>query len=120
MPFRCNLVFFIVQEVFHNMIIYIRMLLVWLTFNEKPIDQKCSDNTDRMFIFYLFVKLPIQRNPNIKLYGLPWGFPGWIGQGILTPYVAPEITADYVIKWISGAKTAHNLTIDYIGVSLHM
>ena len=62
--------------------------------------------------------LIIQRNPNIKLYGLPWGFPGWLGQGTLSPYAAPEVTADYVIKWISGAKTVHNLTIDFVGVSV--
>ena len=59
----------------------------------------------------------LQRNPNIKLYGLPWGFPGWIGQGSRDPYLNPTITADYVIRWINGAKVHYNLTIDFVGVS---
>ena len=59
----------------------------------------------------------LQRNPNIKLYGLPWGFPGWIGQGSRDPYLNPTVTADYVIRWINGAKVHYNLTIDFVGVS---
>ena len=66
--------------------------------------------------FYLFLSY-MQRNPNIKLYGLPWGFPGWLGKGTHNPYIDPVQTADYVVNWIKGAKTVYNLTIDYIGVS---
>ncbi|KAI8492117.1 hypothetical protein Bbelb_300140 [Branchiostoma belcheri] len=55
-----------------------------------------------------------QRNPSIKLYGLPWAFPGWVGGG--QPYPNPEPTANYVTHWILGAKKVHNLTIDYVGV----
>lgn len=67
------------------------------------------------------------RNPSIQLYGLPWTFPGWVtasGRGgrtgnsnlsaiadVLTPS-----TAEYVSKWVDGAKTHHNLTIDYVGL----
>ncbi|XP_036592238.1 galactocerebrosidase isoform X2 [Trichosurus vulpecula] len=57
-----------------------------------------------------------KRNPNIKLVGLPWSFPGWIGQGQNWPYVAPQITASYVVTWILGAKQHHDLDIDYIGI----
>ncbi|KAL8570404.1 hypothetical protein ACOMHN_035822 [Nucella lapillus] len=56
------------------------------------------------------------RNPNIKLYGLPWGFPGWIGLGTRSPFVKPEMTADYIIRWVNGAKAHYNLTIDYVGI----
>ena len=59
----------------------------------------------------------MQRNPNIKLYGLPWGFPGWLGKGTHNPYIDPVQTADYVVNWIKGAKSVYNLTIDYVGVS---
>ena len=59
-----------------------------------------------------------QRNPNIKLYGLPWGFPGWLGHGTGDVYHNVNTTADYVVRWINGAKTKHGLTIDYVGVSL--
>lgn len=60
----------------------------------------------------------LQRNPDIKLYGLPWGFPGWIGQGTRDPYSKPTVTADYIIRWINGAKTVYGLHIDFIGVSM--
>ena len=57
----------------------------------------------------------LQRNPAIKLYGLPWAFPGWLGVDG-SPFKNPEATAGYITKWILGAKNVHNLTIDYIGV----
>ena len=58
-----------------------------------------------------------QRNPSIKLYGLPWGFPGWVGEGSGNLYHNVLKTADYIVRWVNGAKKTHNLTIDYIGVS---
>ncbi|XP_048249500.1 galactocerebrosidase-like isoform X1 [Haliotis rufescens] len=57
-----------------------------------------------------------KRNPNIKLYGLPWNFPGWIGNGTQNPYQSPDVLASYIQKWVQGARDAHNLTIDYIGI----
>ena len=58
-----------------------------------------------------------QRNPDILLYCLPWGFPAWVGNGTRSPYQAPELTASYVVKYIQGAKKYYNLTFDYVGVS---
>ncbi|XP_041070917.1 galactocerebrosidase isoform X2 [Carcharodon carcharias] len=57
-----------------------------------------------------------KRNPNIKLIGLPWAFPGWIGCGDNWPYTCPDKTAYYVASWIHGAKVYHNLDIDYVGI----
>ncbi|XP_038630677.1 galactocerebrosidase isoform X1 [Scyliorhinus canicula] len=57
-----------------------------------------------------------KRNPNIKLIGLPWAFPGWIGCGDDWPYTCPDKTAYYVALWIHGAKVYHNLDIDYVGI----
>ncbi|XP_078090418.1 galactocerebrosidase-like isoform X2 [Mustelus asterias] len=57
-----------------------------------------------------------KRNPNIKLIGLPWAFPGWIGCGDDWPYTCPDKTAYYVASWIHGAKVYHNLDIDYVGI----
>ncbi|XP_035689749.1 galactocerebrosidase-like [Branchiostoma floridae] len=57
-----------------------------------------------------------KRNPSIKLYGLPWAFPGWVGGGEAFPYHRPETTANYIVNWILGAKTIHGLTIDYVGI----
>ncbi len=57
-----------------------------------------------------------QRNPSIKLYGLSWTFPAWVGQGSGSPYAHPNTTAGYITKWILGAKKVYDLTIDYVGV----
>ncbi|KAL2303857.1 hypothetical protein Nmel_009138 [Mimus melanotis] len=57
-----------------------------------------------------------KRNPQIKLIGLPWAFPGWIGKGENWPYDYPDITAYYIVSWILGAKQYHDLDIDYIGI----
>ncbi|XP_016319440.1 galactocerebrosidase-like [Sinocyclocheilus anshuiensis] len=57
-----------------------------------------------------------KRNPNITLIGLPWAFPGWVGNGGNWPYSFPDITASYVVSWILGAKQYHDLDIDYVGI----
>ncbi|XP_005089504.1 galactocerebrosidase isoform X2 [Aplysia californica] len=74
-----------------------------------------EENYQRGYEWWL-MKEAKKRNPNIKLYGLPWGFPGWIGQGTRSPYVNVSMTADYIVRWINGAKVYHNLTIDYVGI----
>ncbi|MCO8276206.1 ricin-type beta-trefoil lectin domain protein [Actinoplanes sp. TRM 88003] len=50
------------------------------------------------------------RNPNIKLVGLSWGAPGWIGNGNFWS----TDSIDYLISWL-GCATSHGLTIDYLG-----
>ncbi|XP_062974014.1 galactocerebrosidase isoform X2 [Elgaria multicarinata webbii] len=57
-----------------------------------------------------------KRNPNIKLIGLPWAFPGWVGKGENWPYDHPDVTAYYIVSWIIGAKRFHDLDIDYVGI----
>eukprot|EP01084_Bolivina_argentea_P288922 496003_1 len=52
-----------------------------------------------------------KRNPKIKLYGLPWGFPAWIGSGALNTNMA-----NYTIQWLNGAKNVYNCNIDYLGI----
>jgi galactosylceramidase len=54
-----------------------------------------------------------QRNPDVQLYGLSWAVPGWVGNG---SYYEGDDNINYHLKWLDGAKEAHNLTIDYIGV----
>ncbi|GLZ28633.1 galactosylceramidase [Lentzea sp. NBRC 105346] len=51
------------------------------------------------------------RNPSIKLAGLAWGAPGWIGGGEFWS----DDMIDYLVKWLKGARDSHGLTIDYIG-----
>lgn len=52
--------------------------------------------------------------------GLPWAFPGWVGNGKNWPYDFPDITAAYVVNWILGAKQYHDLDIEYVGVCTHL
>lgn len=54
-----------------------------------------------------------RRNPDIKLYGLSWAVPGWIGNG---SFYSGDDNINYHIKWLEGAQSAHNLTIDYLGI----
>ncbi len=50
------------------------------------------------------------RNPNIKLYALAWGAPGWIGGGNFWSTDMINYLLDYL-----GCATSHGLTIDYLG-----
>lgn len=53
-----------------------------------------------------------KRNPNIILEVLPWGAPGWVGNGTLyTPKMA-----EYVAEFIKMAKVDYGLNIAYAGV----
>jgi hypothetical protein len=50
------------------------------------------------------------RNPNIKLYGLAWAAPGWIGGGNFWS----QDMIDYLMTWMDCARS-HDLKIDYMG-----
>ena len=50
-----------------------------------------------------------KRNPDISLYGLAWGAPGWFRGGYWS-----EDSIDYFIKWLDCAGK-HHLDIDYMG-----
>jgi O-glycosyl hydrolase len=51
------------------------------------------------------------RNPGIKLVGLAWGAPGWIGNG---NFWSTDMI-NYLVAWLDCAKNSHGLTIDYLG-----
>ena len=69
--------------------------------------------------YLIFRMYLLKRNPEIKLYGLPWVFPGWLGKGTFSPYYNRTNLVRYITKWVHGAARVHNLTIDYIGVSIY-
>ena len=50
------------------------------------------------------------RNPNIRLYGLAWAAPGWIGDGNFWS----QDMVHYLMTWM-GCARSHGLTIDYLG-----
>jgi galactosylceramidase len=72
-----------------------------------------DENYERGYEWALMVEAK-RRNPNITLYGLSWGFPGWVGEGTNSPWTSSTLT--YTMKWILGAKKYYNLGIDYIGI----
>jgi hypothetical protein len=49
-------------------------------------------------------------NPGIKLYGLAWGAPGWVGGG---NFWSTDMV-NYLVSWLGCAKS-HGLTINYLG-----
>jgi len=75
-----------------------------------------EENYQRGYEWWL-MKEAKKRNPDIILYALPWGFPGWVGAGSYgSPYTNRTQTADYIVKWIQGAYREHGLTIDFVGI----
>ena len=50
-----------------------------------------------------------KRNPNLTLYGLEWGAPGWIGS------MWSQNNANYLVSYIKGLKSVWGYDIDYIG-----
>ncbi|TRY99061.1 hypothetical protein DNTS_002219 [Danionella cerebrum] len=60
--------------------------------------------------------LKVEIGGDAQTTGLPWAFPGWVGNGENWPYSFPDITASYVVSWILGAKRFHDLDIDYVGL----
>jgi hypothetical protein len=63
---------------------------------------------DRGYEWWL-MKEAKARNPNIKLYGLAWGAPGWFKNGFWS-----DDNIRYTIAWLDCAK-GHGLHIDYLG-----
>nr|XP_039272955.1 galactocerebrosidase-like [Styela clava] len=74
-----------------------------------------TPNFNRGYEWWL-MKEAKQRNPDIKLVGLPWAWPGWVGQGTAWPFTNNTKAVGYIISWILGAKSEHGLSIDYIGI----
>jgi len=72
---------------------------------------RTDENYDRGYEWWL-MKEAKARNPRIMLDILPWGAPGWIGNG---KYCSQDM-ADYIVKFIQGAKKHHNLDINYVGI----
>ncbi|MGC0397904.1 O-glycosyl hydrolase [Streptomyces sp. SAI-126] len=66
-------------------------------------------NCDRGYEWWLMEQARA-RNPGIKLYGLAWGAPGWIGNG---NFWSTDMV-NYLISWLGCAKQ-HGLSIDYLG-----
>ncbi|MDH6553952.1 O-glycosyl hydrolase [Streptomyces sp. SAI-117] len=66
-------------------------------------------NCDRGYEWWLMEQAKA-RNPALKLYGLAWGAPGWIGNG---NFWSTDMV-NYLVSWLGCAKR-HGLSIDYLG-----
>ena len=53
-----------------------------------------------------------KRNPDIKLWSLSWGIPGWIGNAT---YYSDE-NIDYQIAWLECLRDHHGVMSDYLGL----
>jgi hypothetical protein len=51
-------------------------------------------------------------NPYLKLYGLQWSAPGWVGDGADSVFTSDDI--QYLLDWL-GCATQDGLTISYLG-----
>ena len=71
---------------------------------------KTDENYDRGYEWWLMEQAR-QRNPAVVLDATAWSAPAWLGNGNFWS----QDTADYLSKWIMGAKSAHGLDIDYVG-----
>ena len=74
-----------------------------------------DQNYERGYEWWL-MKEAKKRNPTIKLYGLPWVFPGWLGGGQFNPYYNRTYLVNYFLNWVKGADKVHQLKIDYLGI----
>ena len=72
---------------------------------------RSDENYERGYEWWL-MKEAKARNPNIFLDLLPWGAPGWIGNG---KYYSQDM-ANYIVKFVQGAKKQHGLDINYVGI----
>jgi galactosylceramidase len=83
------------------------------TDGSEPSSMRSKDDHDytRGYEWWLMEEA-IKRNPKIILDALPWGAPGWVGDHKLyTPAMAA-----YVADFLEGAKKAHGLNIQYVGI----
>jgi hypothetical protein len=70
-----------------------------------------DENYQRGYEWWL-MKEAQHRNPRLLLDCLEWGAPAWIGNG---EYYSQE-NADYISRFIKGAKRFHGLEMDYVGI----
>ena len=57
------------------------------------------------------------RNPALKIYALPWSFPGWLRSGSSkSPLAAPAAAAAYVVSWLQGMQATWGVTVDVVGL----
>jgi galactosylceramidase len=79
----------------------------------EPSHQRTRDDEDytRGYEWWM-MKEARARNPKIILDALEWGAPGWIGGGKFYS----QDNADFIGRFLRGAKAVHGLDIEYVGI----
>ena len=72
---------------------------------------RTDENYRRGYEWWLMTEAK-KRNPAIRLQCLEWGAPAWIGGG----HFYSQDNADYIVKFLQGAKRVHGLDINDIGI----
>jgi hypothetical protein len=61
---------------------------------------------------FAIARQAVRLNPDLKLYGLQWSAPGWVGQGSNHRFTRRDI--DYLLDWL-GCARRQGLQISYLG-----
>ena len=77
----------------------------------SPTEVNCSRGYE-----WQLMKGAVKRHPRIALYGLPWGFAGWLGFGTQNPFHNVTATADYMARWVECGRDTHGLNISHLGI----
>jgi len=77
----------------------------------SPMHDRDDENYNRGYEWWL-MKEARARHPRIPLDCLAWGAPAWIGSGRFYT----QDCADYLAKFLAGAKRVHGLDIGYVGI----
>lgn len=68
-----------------------------------------EENYRRGFEWWLMTEAK-KRNPDIRITALAWNWPAWVKTA------NSQATADYLAKFVEGAKREHGVDIDYVGI----
>jgi hypothetical protein len=80
------------------------------TVNAEPAYQHTATDTPNVMNGYeaWIAQEALKRNPKIKIWGLQWTAPGWIGS------ICSQKGDDYLVKWIQLMKSQAGVNVDYI------
>lgn len=80
-----------------------------------------APNFARGYEYWLMTEAK-KRNPDCKIYGLPWAWPRFLtcAPGTLSncssdnPFSSSQRTAEYIVNWVRGAAS-HGVIVDFLG-----
>eukprot|EP00483_Globobulimina_turgida_P003285 UN03290 len=112
-PFRSQILDYLFKPSFAASLQILKVEIggdTWSTCGTEPSHMHTANDLNyfRGYEYWLMSEAK-KRNKNIKFYGLPWGFPAWVGGEM------NETMANYVYLWVKGAEDIYNLSINWLG-----